>query len=271
MGHERSALVIGAGAGIGRAVAQELHRRGWRVIGTVQAGQDPPPFVHRALVVDLVDERSVTALLDAIADEPRLDAVVSSAGAALPAPAEVVGAARLRTLIELNTLAPFRIVTALLPRLRTVQGRIVFVGAGQGRVALPFGGGYAASKAALSSLADALRAEVAADGIAVTVVEPGAVRTGILESSRRSADEVLDAAPSDMRARYRDRVVRLLARSEASFARAMPPEALATRIVHLLERRRPAPRVLIGREAWALGVLAVLPARLRARAVARLA
>ena len=78
-------------------------------------------------------------------------------------------------------------------------------------------------------------------------------------------------ARSDVQERYRTRVNALLDRSAASFARAMSPERLAVRIADLLERERPSPRVLIGREAWALAVLGLIPARLRARVVARLA
>lgn len=160
---------------------------------------------------------------------------------------------------------------SLLPQLRATRGRMIFVGAGKGRVALPFGGPYGASKAALASLIDALRVEVADTGVTVSLLEPGAVRTDILTDSRERGMAVLDRLPQDIAQRYREPVLATFARSEKAFERAISPDKIGRLILHILTTPKPKPRYLIGREAVGLAILALLPARRRSKLVSRLA
>jgi NAD(P)-dependent dehydrogenase (short-subunit alcohol dehydrogenase family) len=275
VGSPRTALLTGAATGIGLATARLLSTDGWRVIGTALPGQDSTDLTAlpgvRVLHVDLGDDASRTTLIRAFEAEPRLHALISNAGLAIPSPVEGMPVAQLRAQFEVNTVAPVHLVQAVLPRLRVTGGRMVFVGAGQGRVALPFGGPYGASKAALAALTDALRLEIADTGVTVSLIEPGAVRTGILADSRRRADAVLARLPEDLAARYRDRLLATLARSETAFATAMPAEEVARLILRILAAAKPKPRYLIGREAVGLAVVAALPARWRGALLARLA
>jgi NAD(P)-dependent dehydrogenase (short-subunit alcohol dehydrogenase family) len=270
----RTAVVTGAATGIGLAVVRVLAAHGWHVIGTALPGQ-PTPDVDGSrgvefLEVDLADEASRQHLIALLATQERLDAVVSSAGIAVPAPIEGVPLDELRRQFEINTIAPLMLARAALPRLIDVRGRLIFIGAGQGRVALPFGGPYGASKAALAAMTDSLRAEIADTGVTVSLIEPGAVRTAILEESRARASALLGELPTAMADRYRSPLEATFARSEKAFRRASTPQRIAERIVRILEAPAPKPRYLIGREAVALAFVAHLPARWRARLIARL-
>jgi NAD(P)-dependent dehydrogenase (short-subunit alcohol dehydrogenase family) len=146
---------------------------------------------------------------------------------------------------------------------------VVLIGAGQGRVALPFGAGYAASKAGLAAIADALRGEVHGQGITVSLIEPGAVRTGILDASRDRARDLMSDASDAARRRYSAPLDLTLDAAERAFATAMPPERIAELVLKISGVRTPKARYLIGREAWALAILGLLPARLRAALLAK--
>jgi NAD(P)-dependent dehydrogenase (short-subunit alcohol dehydrogenase family) len=187
------------------------------------------------------------------------------------APVEFLPIDRLRETIEVNAIAPVRLTQQLLPLLRARSGRCVYIGAGQGRVSLPFGGAYSASKFALTALTDALRAELAGSGVHISLIEPGAIRTAILQRSRDDAAATLAAMPAEGRERYESGMTGMLDTAATAFERALPPSRVADTVLAALTSRSPKPRYLIGREARALAVLAVLPARWRARLAARIA
>lgn len=266
-------LITGAATGIGLATAGALAADGWRVLGTALPGQSIAGLsaVPGVIVIeaDLTDEASLARLIHHVHGETRLRALVSNAGFAVVAPVEGIPAEELRAQFELNTIAPIRLAQALLPQLRSTGGRLVFVGAGQGRVALPFGGPYGASKSALAALTDALRLEIADSGVNVSLVEPGAVRTGILADSRTRAAALLESLPLELALRYREPLHATFVRSEATFDSALPPEEIARLIGRILTSRSPKPRYLIGREAVALAILAALPARWRSALLVR--
>lgn len=267
-------LVTGAATGIGLSTARLLSANGWRVLGTALPGQSSTALLHagvEVVEVDLTNASSLTNLIRTISAISRLDALVSNAGIAVPGPVEGLAAKDFHVQFKLNAVAPILLAQSLLPQLRSARGRMVFVGAGQGRVALPFGGPYGASKAALASLTDALRSEIADTGITVSLVEPGAVRTDILTDSRERGMAVLDRLPQEIAQRYREPVLATFARSKKAFERAISPDKIGRLILHILTTPKPKPRYLIGREAVGLAILALLPARHRSKLVSRLA
>ncbi|WP_214467504.1 SDR family NAD(P)-dependent oxidoreductase [Microbacterium flavescens] len=267
----RVAVVTGAATGLGSATVRALLAAGWTVVATRLPGQPAQEGMERARFVE-ADLRTADApaRVAAAAEEAGGAALfVSSAGISLPGPVEL-RADDLATEFAVNTAAPARIVAALLPQLRRTRGRVVLIGAGQGRVALPFGAGYAASKAGLVAIADALRAEVRHDGITVSLIEPGAVRTGILDASRDRARVLMTDASDEARERYSVPLARSLDAAGRAFANAMPPERVAELVLTISRARTPRPRYLIGREAWVVAALALLPARWRAGLVAKL-
>ncbi len=127
-----------------------------------------------------------------------------------------------------------------------------------------FYGPIAASKSALASLNDAMRLEFARLGVRVALVEPGAMKTGIFTTSRAARDAWLARAP-EMERRYRP----ALAAFDRAFdkAGADNPRVVVEAIVRALESRRPRARVVVGKGAGALLMLARLPIGLSDRMV----
>ena len=255
----RTALVTGASSGIGAACASRLISAGWRVFAGVRRAGDAPRGAEEILL-DVTDESQIRAAANGI---EQLDALVNNAGIAIAMPLEFIPLDELRRQLEVNVIGQVAVTQAFLPHLRRTRGRIVFVGSIAGKSALPFLGAYAASKHALEAIADALRIELRPFGIAVSLVEPGTIRTPIWEKSAAVADSLVSGAPADLRELYGERIAafrRVAAKRGASGASA---EAVARAVDKALTQGRPSTRKLIGRDAKLRAGVERLPDRIR--------
>src|SRR5688572_13352137 len=179
----RRVLVTGASSGIGWQVAAHLVASGWRVFAASRRALAPPGCT--GLTMDVDDDTSVTR---ALADVGPLDAVVLCAGWGLAGAIEDTPAAEARAQLETNFFGAHRVVRAVLPAMRERRcGHVVIVSSLAATVPLPYQAFYSASKAALSSYAEALRLELAPSGVRVCCIEPGNFRTGFTGSRRRAA------------------------------------------------------------------------------------
>jgi NAD(P)-dependent dehydrogenase (short-subunit alcohol dehydrogenase family) len=205
---ERVALVTGSNRGIGRAVAGQLSRGGYRVVCAARdldqaaetaASLDPGPGRLLPLRLDVTDQGSVDAARRHVEEElGRIDALVNNAGAFYDTFQNAVDAdlAVVEQAWQVNCLGAWRMAKAFLPMMREAgYGRIVNVSSG----AAAFGGvtggapAYRVSKAALNMLTVTLARELEGTGILVNAVSPGWVRTDMGgPSAPRSADEGAD-------------------------------------------------------------------------------
>lgn len=246
-------LTTGANSGIGLATVLEAARRGHRSVGTVRSAAKAR-VVHDA--ADDAGVEVVTAILDvtdadagaAVIDEHRPDALVNNAGFSITGAIEDVTEAEARLAFETMVLAPMRLARLALPTMRQRGwGRIVNISSIYGRTTTPLTGWYQGCKHALEGLSDALRMEVARDGIKVVLVEPGGFRTGIWEETEREVDKRAGSRfdPSYGRTLSTTRLLQPIMGEPAHCARV---------IVDVLEGN-PRARYLVGLDAQALGVL----------------
>ncbi len=191
----RTIVTTGANSGIGLATVLEAARRGHRSVGTVRS-EAKAETVHAAAEEAGVEVE--TALLDvtdeevgaAVIDEYRPDALVNNAGFSITGAIEDVTDDEARFAFETMVLAPMRLARLSVPHMRdSGWGRIVNVSSIYGRTSTPLTGWYQGCKHALEGLSDALRVEVARDGIKVVLIEPGGVKTGIWEETEREVDK----------------------------------------------------------------------------------
>lgn len=261
----RSVVVTGASSGIGRACVRWLDRSGWAVFATVRTEEDAAMLAEegssrlRPLLLDVTDEEAIRRAAAAVEEAVGggLDGLVNNAGMAVPGPLAFLPVEALRRQLEVNVTGQLAVTQALLPLLRRARGRLVFVGSIGGRNVLPFAGAYCASKFALEAITDALRMELKADGIAVSLLEPGGIATPIW-SKAVAAD-----LPPEAVARYGPSLDAMQEAVARTATQGLPPETVA-RVVHrALTARRPRTRYLIGRMAYLRLALQLLPDRLR--------
>lgn len=171
-------LVAGAAGGIGGAVASKLSEAGASVLGT-DRGPAPTAWLGSWIAADLNDASSSSEIAEAAGDS--FDGVVLAAGILDPAEWDVIEPDAALRLLNINLVAPYFLVRALLPRLSD-GASVVVVGsiAGlRGSPATPF---YAASKAGLRNLAASLALLLQPRGIRVNVVAPGLIDTPLTDA-----------------------------------------------------------------------------------------
>lgn len=181
----RLAVIAGASGGIGEACARTLARAGARTV-LVARGRErlealAAELGGRALPADVEDEKSVErAVAELLETEEPPHAVVNAAGVFDLSPVAETPVAVLDRNLGTNLRGAFLLVRAVLPAmLERGSGVIVSVGSVAGRRAFPENGAYSASKFGLRGLHEVLREELRGTGVRTTLLEPGAVDTGI--------------------------------------------------------------------------------------------
>jgi NAD(P)-dependent dehydrogenase (short-subunit alcohol dehydrogenase family) len=262
-------VVTGASSGIGEATALRLADAGFAVFAGVRREEDAERLRSRGVPPVRLDVRDA-AQVAAAAEEVRgalgpagLVALVNNAGVVVPGALEVVPLGLFREQLEVNVIGQLAVIQAFLPLLRETGGRIVNIGSIDGRVATPLLGPYVASKFALEGMSDALRRELRPWGIQVTVIEPGAIRTGIWEKGRAAGDAILERASAEAKRNYGPLVQQLRAESvKSEQQRSLQPDAVAEVVERALTARRAPTRCLVGRDARVRALLSwLLPDR----------
>ena len=177
------------------------------------------------VLLDVTDAASIAQagkLVEHGCSDTGLWAVVNNAGISISAPLECVPMGVMRTQLETNVVGVLAVSQRFLPLLRASGGRIVNVSSGIGNVAPPYLGAYAAAQFAKEGLSDSLRRELRPLGVSVSVIQPGAIDTPIWDKMRRSANEILAAAPADVVETYRARFSAFLDANEVRARRARP-------------------------------------------------
>ncbi|WP_413319066.1 SDR family NAD(P)-dependent oxidoreductase [Agrococcus sp. 1P02AA] len=269
-------VVSGASTGIGAAVARELAARGHHILAGVRRDADAEairaPRIEPVLL-DITDGEHVDALASRIADDPLgrpLRAVINNAGIEINAPIEVLPLDTWREQFEVNLFGHIRVIQALLPALRQSRGRIVNISSVGAELALPIYGAYAGSKAAFEAASDALRREVASQGIQVVIVQPGGVQTPMAAKSGPLSLALawdMDAEHSRL---YGDLISSTVRLQSAFLHRATTAERAAAKIARIATAKRPRIRYALGVDAGVMLPLGrVMPDRLMDRVVAR--
>src|SRR5205807_4302812 len=195
-------LVTGTSTGIGRACAVHLAGLGHHVYAGVRRVEDVDelravsPERITPVILDVTDAGHVESVAKRLTEEVEgLDGLVNNAGIGRGGPLEFLDLDEWREQLEVNFIGQVAVTKALLPLIRRSGGRVVFVGSILGKVAMPMLGPYNASKFALEGMAEALRHDLSPWGIRVCIVEPGTIRTPMLEKARETADRLERVLP----------------------------------------------------------------------------
>lgn len=251
----RTAVITGAGSGIGRALALDLAGRGARLALSDLKGADATAEACRArgaraeaYEVDVADRDAMLAHATEVATTfGAVHLVVNNAGVALHGPIAELDEADMRWLMDINYWGVVHGTQAFLPHLlASGDGQIANVSSVFGLISVPKQAAYNAAKFAVRGFTEALHQELAGQPVTVSCIHPGGIRTEIARSARVTASE-----SSTQTAAVFDKVART------------SPEKAAAIIMKGLERSRP--RILVGPDAWAI---AAVPRLLGARYLA---
>ncbi|MFE1746467.1 SDR family NAD(P)-dependent oxidoreductase [Coleofasciculus sp. H7-2] len=249
---EQVILITGASTGIGAALAQLLATQslGIRLVLAARNQEkleEVATYCRKAgadvLVVptDISQVEQAKALASKTIDHfGRVDALVNNAGYGQMGPVELIPFEAVQQQFQVNLFGPLALIQALIPVMRDRGGgRIINISSLGGRLAFPFGGLYSSSKFALEGISDALRMELAAFNIKVSVIEPGPVSTEFFAVAAQRVEQAV-ATPQDTP--YRAAFERLEGLEERTSGRAWTSERVAKVIARSLTDRHPRPR-----------------------------
>ena len=246
-------LTTGANSGIGLATVLEAAKRGHRSVGTVRSDAKAEVVYEAAAELGVEVETVLLDVTDAdvgaeVIDAVQPDALVNNAGFSITGAVEDVSDEEARFAFETMVLAPMRLSRLAIPAMRDRGwGRIINVSSIYGRTSTPLTGWYQGCKQALEGLSDALRMEVARDGIKVVLIEPGGFRTGIWEETEREVEKRSGS-------RYDPNYGRTLATTKLWQPMMGEPSHCAAVILDAVEGN-PRARYLVGVDAQALGLI----------------
>lgn len=219
----RSVLVTGASSGFGYAGALHYARLGAKVFATMRGL--PRPEASELAAAARAEKLDVTILaldvtkddevLKAVREAERmaggaLDVVINNAGIGQSGPIEVQDMAAMQLAFDTNVVGVQRVQRAVLPAMRARKsGLIVNISSQLGRVIVPSGGPYSATKFALEALSEQLAYELAPHGIEVCIIQPGGYPTKVWSNRNRYNQELKSRIDAERAKGYADLVARM--------------------------------------------------------------
>jgi NAD(P)-dependent dehydrogenase (short-subunit alcohol dehydrogenase family) len=240
-------LITGCSSGFGRALAQLVVERGWRLIATARDKARVTELTENAservlaLDLDVALPDQIEAVIETgMARFGRIDVLVNNAGYGYQSTAEEGTDSEIRAQFEANVFGLFAMTRAVLPIMRGQRsGHIINITSVAGLIGFPGSGYYAASKHAVEGFSDSLSAEVSPLGIAVTCVEPGPFRTDWAGRSLRQTRTQIPDYEGTAGARH-------ISTTQASGTQAGDPVRAGEIMIALTEMAKPPRHLPLG-------------------------
>lgn len=251
---QKSVLITGATAGIGRACVEAFSQSGYQVFAGYRSAQqqralDELPHVT-AIKLDVTSGEDIAQSVQAVTDQLQdkgLYALINNAGITAAHPFEYTDEAAARAVIEVNLLAPYRITQAYLPLLKqyrqsnAVNARVVNIASWAGKMGQPFIPFYNASKFGLIGLTESMYYELALLDIHMILASPGITKTALLAKTTGAASASFQQLPPDAQAFYKPYFDHYATMSESSNnSRFFPtPAEIAAKLLNIVETKKP--------------------------------
>lgn len=254
------AVVTGSSSGIGFETALLLARSGFHTYATMRNLEKSKSITEIAnteklplqvVQLDVNDDISVKNAIDKIvsaAENKRIDALVNNAGYGLFGPLEDTSIEEIKTQFETNFFGVIRVTQQVLPVMRKQNsgGTIVNVSSVGGRIGVPVLSAYQSTKFALEGLSESMSYELEPFGIRVVIIEPGFIRTNIVNSST-SAQKALD--PKSPYFPLTQKVKNHFKSMMENASSSSPPEEVAKVILQAITSKNPQLRYTVGNDA----------------------
>jgi NAD(P)-dependent dehydrogenase (short-subunit alcohol dehydrogenase family) len=254
----RVAVITGSSSGIGFETALLLARSGFHTYATMRnlekskniteiANTEKLPL--QVVQLDVNDDISVKNAIDKIvaaAENERIDVLVNNAGYGLFGPLEDISIEEIKAQFETNFFGVIRVTQQVLPVMRKQNsgGTIVNVSSVGGRIGVPVLSAYQSTKFALEGLSESMSYELEPFGIRVVIIEPGFIRTNIINSST-SAEKALDSKSPyfSLTQKVKNHFKSMMENASS------PPEEVAKVILQAITSENPQLRYTVGNDA----------------------
>jgi NAD(P)-dependent dehydrogenase (short-subunit alcohol dehydrogenase family) len=264
--NQKVAVVTGSSSGIGFETALLLARSGFHTYASMRslgkskgiaeiANREKLPL--QVVQLDVNDDGSVKGAIDKIVSENnRIDVLVNNAGYGLFGSLEDLSIEEIKAQFETNLFGVIRVTQKVLPVMRMQSsggddggGTIVNVSSVGGRVGVPVLSAYQSTKFALEGLSESMSYELTPFGIRVVIIEPGFIRTNIMNSSI-SAKKALD--PKSPYFPLTKKVENHFKSMMTDIASSSSPEEVAKTILQAVTSENPQLRYTVGNDAAAI-------------------
>ena len=250
MNRPKTILITGCSSGIGYATAIELKKRGHYVIASARKPEDVSRLKQEgftAIQLDLADTDSIQQAV-ALAIEltnGKIDALFNNGAFGQPGAVEDLSRDVLRFQFETNLFGTHELTNLILPVMRKQgHGRIIYNSSVLGFVAMTYRGAYNAGKFALEGLADTLRLELHGTNIHISLIEPGPILSDFRKNAFALYKKNIDPTHSYHKETYKVMEARLQ-KEGAAAPFTLPAQAVAEKVIHALEAKRPKIRYYV--------------------------
>lgn len=249
MSDNRTVLITGCSSGIGYASAKLLKEKGFRVFATVRKDADLIRLESEGFEtfrLDYTDPITISECVAEVAERSRgkLYGLFNNGAYGQPGALEDISRAALTAQFEANVFGWHELTRDCLKLMRANGGgRIVNNSSVLGLTAMKWRGAYCATKFAIEAMSDTLRLELQGTNIHVSLIEPGPIATRFVEHAMAAFDRNVDETMSHYREAYVKQRQRLNGGGAKRFK--LPPEAVALKLLHALESRKPKRRYYV--------------------------
>jgi NAD(P)-dependent dehydrogenase (short-subunit alcohol dehydrogenase family) len=249
------ALVTGSSSGMGFATAIILARAGIHTYASMRNLKKSKTITElssaenlplQVVQLDVNDKKSVKeAITKIVTEKERIDVLVNNAGYGLFGSLEDISIEELKAQFETNFFGVIRVTQLVLPIMRKQKsGTIVNVSSVGGRIGLPVLSAYHSTKFALEGLSESMSYELEPFGIRVVIIEPGVIRTNIMNSSIIAKKAQDPKSPYFLLIQKVENNFKLMMENESS-----PPEEVAKVILGVVTSENPQLRYTVGNDA----------------------
>lgn len=262
-------LLTGASSGIGKAIAQKLSNAGYKLICTVRKEEDKIALENlnkniECVYLDVTKENEIKDLYNKLKSEDiELIGIINNAGYAVAGILEDGNIEKIKQQIEVNSFAPFRIATTMLPLMK--KGKIINMSSVSSNFVYPFITPYCASKRLLDTLFQGLTLELPNKNIKIVSIKPSIIKTPLWEKSFKIAEDNFNECSEEIKQKYQPMIDKFLTYIKASVPKGLEAEAVANVVLKAMKAKNPKWSYNVGIGSQLGMFLGKLPTNIKAK------